>query len=140
MGKKSRTKGAAGERELIAALRDELGDLVNPRRNLEQTRTGGGYIEGENEGGDIAGIPGWSVESKRYATATDSDVSGWWSQTVEQSGGKTPALCYRLDRQRWRVVLRASDVIPELSSESDDVTVTTTIPALCTIIRERFTD
>ena len=125
MGKKSRTKGKAGELELCGLLRDLLGDKVPVKRNLNQARDGG-------TGGDVAGVPGWAIECKRAAIY----CSGWWDQAEAQAtNGEIPALAYRLDRRQWMVELRGRDVIPEMAH--DDFRVTMPLEAFATVVRER---
>lgn len=105
MGKiNSRAKGKSAERELINILKVHLPEYANDlERNLEQTRNGGH---------DILGLPGWCIEVKRYARVTQGDLIGFWSQACEQArkDGGRPALAYRLDRQEWRVIVRAMDM------------------------------
>lgn len=91
----SRTKGAAGEREVARILQDQLG--IELTRNLDQTRDGG-Y--------DLLGLPGWAIEVKRYKTAGKAERQAWWKQAVEQAGEDLqPVVIYRLDRQGWRVMM-----------------------------------
>lgn len=99
MGKTSRTKGAAGERELAALLNERLGLTLS--RRLAQYQRGGH---------DLDGWEGVHIEVKRYATATQGQVAGWWQQTLEQcAGGETPVLAYRANAQKWRFVIRPCD-------------------------------
>lgn len=92
MGAMQRTKGQAGEREVAALVRDLTGWDV--KRRVRQH-------DGDS---DLEGIPGWSVEVKRHASATRSDIAGWWRQAVTQAKGLLPVLFYRLDRDSWRAV------------------------------------
>ena len=95
MGAMSRTKGKAGECEVAAILAELTGNQV--RRRVRQH-------DGDD---DLVGLPGWSVEVKRYASAPLALVAGsWWPQAVEQARmtGSLPVLFYRGDRQPWRVV------------------------------------
>ena len=95
MGAASRSKGKAGERELAALLSAITGHDV--RRRVRQH-------DGDD---DLQGIPGWSIEVKRYATAPLARVAGeWWPQAVEQARATNtlPVLFYRADRQPWRTV------------------------------------
>lgn len=87
-----RTKGAAGEREVAALVRDLTGWDV--RRRVRQ------------HGGDsdLTGIPAWSIECKRHRSATRGDIAAWWRQCVAQAGELRPVLFYRLDRCDWRAV------------------------------------
>jgi hypothetical protein len=89
-----RTKGQAGEREAAALICDLTGWHV--RRRVRQH-------DGDS---DLEGVPGWSVEIKRHAAATRSDIARWWAQAVSQADrtGAVPVLLYRLDRDKWRAV------------------------------------
>lgn len=92
----SRTKGAAAEREAAKLIEDHLG--FRCKRNLMQTAEGGH---------DLIGIPGWAVEVKRYAQASNAIKEGWWQQAVRQANevGAKPVVLYRLDRSYWRALL-----------------------------------
>lgn len=94
MGGLSRNKGKAGERELAALLKELTGHDV--RRRVRQH-------DGDD---DLMGLPGWSIECKRYATAPLFLVAQWWRQAAEQAQqtDAMPVLFYRADRQPWRVV------------------------------------
>lgn len=107
MGKMSRSKGAAGERELATLLRDRAGATVT--RNLSQTRDGGH---------DLEGLP-WAVEVKRYREAKRGLIRGWWEQACSQADldGRPPLLAYRQDRDEWRFVLPGSDSRYEMTAE-----------------------
>src|SRR4051812_39388897 len=87
-GKRSRNKGASGERELLKLLGDELGQSLN--RNLTQTREGGG---------DCLEVRGWVIEVKRQEKLSRPT---WWAQALRQAVGKgEPMLCYRRNREPW---------------------------------------
>jgi len=90
----SRNKGATGEREIAALIRDLTGWDV--RRRVRQH-------EGDS---DLEGVPGWSVEVKRHAGAGRADIARWWRQAVAQAerAGAVPVLFFRLDRDAWRAV------------------------------------
>lgn len=96
MGSKSRNKGAAGERELIREIEEWTG--IRLERNLAQS-FGGGH--------DLIGLDHWAIECKRYRDITDSDKRIFWHQAVFQARtvGKAPAVCFRSDRQPWRVLV-----------------------------------
>lgn len=102
MSAASRNKGKTGERELAAALKIITGFDV--RRRVRQH-------EGDN---DLEGVPGWSIECKRYGRATHALIEGWWYQAVQQARAtKTlPLLCYRVDRGDWRAVWPAGVHLP----------------------------
>ena len=128
-GKKSRNKGAAGEREFFKLVEEHLG--VKLRRNLSQYQ--------ENGLGD-AKLADFHLEIKRGKVYE----SRWWRQAVMQ----TPdwlhvALCYRLDRQQWKVKLCGPDWIEELSdSDLDQETgwnsIEISLEAFFQIVRERL--
>lgn len=86
----SRNKGKRAEQEIVNLLKDAGFDVS---RNLDQTRDGG-Y--------DILGIDDIALEVKR---AKKPLVNKWWEQTVKQAGDKFPVLAYRLDNQKWKVVV-----------------------------------
>ncbi|MEX8495485.1 hypothetical protein [Sphaerotilus sp.] len=94
MGAMQRTKGQTGEREAAALIRDLTGWDV--RRRVRQ------------HGGDsdLEGVPGWSVEIKRHASASRGEIRAWWAQAVAQArpAGLLPVLLYRRDRDQWRAV------------------------------------
>ena len=92
MGRMQRTKGKVGEREAAALIRQHTGWAATRR-----VRNGAGDS-------DLIGVPGWSVEVKRRASASRAQIAQWWSQCVEQAGWDLPVLLYRLDRCSWRVV------------------------------------
>lgn len=97
MGATSRTKGAAGEREVAAMLFDELG--LRFSRDLRQTQ--------QRELGDLvcedAAFP-FTLEVKRYASGWDCrDAWEAQAQTAAHKAGKHPAVAFRFDRQEWRV-------------------------------------
>jgi len=107
MGLKSRNKGKAGEREIAALVRDLTGWEV--RRRVRQH-------EGDS---DLEGVPGWSVEVKRYARAARADVRGWWEQAARQAAavGQTPVLFWRQDRDEWRAVWPVAESLAIPSTE-----------------------
>lgn len=96
MGASSRNKGAAGERELILEIEQWTG--IRLERNLSQA-FGGGH--------DLIGLDHWAIECKRYREITYSDKAAFWRQAVEQANKvrKVPAVCFRADRQPWRVLV-----------------------------------
>jgi len=94
MGLKSRNKGKTGEREIAAIVRDLTGWDV--KRRVRQH-------DGDS---DLEGIPNFTPEVKRHATATRADVREWWKQAAEQAiaENRIPVLFYRRDRDEWRAV------------------------------------
>lgn len=104
MGAMAKRKGANGEREIAAWLRENVAALgdVDIERNLEQTRNGGH---------DLIGVPGIALEVKRVETLA---VRKWWEQTTQQaiSAGLFPVLAYRQNRRSWQFCLPASLIEP----------------------------
>lgn len=125
MSKKSRNKGAGGERELIRIIEDETG--IRLQRNLAQS-FGGGH--------DLIGLDHWAIECKRYASISNADKAQFWRQAVTQAKrvGKVPAVCFRADRQDWRAIVPYQSDIYDL----DDYRCTAeiTIELFCGLIRE----
>jgi hypothetical protein len=87
-----RTKGASGEREISAIVRDLTGFEVKRR------------VRNHAGDSDLTGIPGWSVEVKRHKTASRGEIKAWWQQAVSQCGSELPVLFFRRDRDDWRAV------------------------------------
>ncbi len=94
MGAMQRTKGQTGEREIAGILAELTGYSV--KRRVRQHA-------GDS---DLEGVPGWSVEIKRHASASRGDIRQWWAQAVAQAQrmGALPVLLYRRDRDQWRAV------------------------------------
>lgn len=139
MGKLSRDKGAAGEREFRRLFSELVG--VQVERNLCQTRDGGKH-------GDTEPLGNWSIEIKRAAKA---EISKWWLQAGEQAGrDKIPALAYRVDRHDWRVIVplysidKGSEVFrnPLYCEDTDSFfspllwTAEISLPAFAALVRE----
>lgn len=93
----SRNKGAAFEREISKLILDNLG--IKTQRQLVQYQQKGLS--------DLVGLPGWSVECKRYKSATHADKRTWWNQacvSAELEGG-LPVVIYKVDRQEIRCII-----------------------------------
>ncbi len=94
----SRNKGAAGERELAAKLR-EYG---------YQCRRGQQY-SGANGDADVIGLPGVHIECKRVERLNLSEAM---KQAVRDAGAvEVPAVFHRKNRDRWLVTMRLDDWI-----------------------------
>ena len=97
-GAKSRNKGARGEREVCAMLRDNLGGEFC--RNYKQ------YAEAQH--GDIEQLAGpYLIEVKNCATL---NLKAWWQQAVTAADkrGAVPCLAYKITRAGWRFVVPLS--------------------------------
>ncbi len=97
MGRKSQRKGADGERELAAALR-EYGYEI---------KRGGSLSFGELP--DLAGLPGIHIECKRCEQVRLSE----WMAQAERDGKRfhdgAPAVFHRRSREPWLVTMRLTD-------------------------------
>lgn len=94
-GRKSREKGARGEREICALLRDNLGGEYN--RLLKQYQ--------QSQLADIEQlVGGYSLEVKNCATL---NLKAWWHQAVTAADkrGAIPCLAYKITRAGWRFVI-----------------------------------
>ncbi len=92
MSAMQRRKGQVGEREAAELIREHTGWAVRRR------------VRNAAGDSDLVGVPGWSVEIKRHASASRGDLARWWAQTLAQAGDRLPLLLYRLDRGAWRAV------------------------------------
>lgn len=117
-GRMARNKGQSGEREVIKLLepvvQKVLGNDVQLKRNLVQTR-GGGH--------DIVGLEQFAIEVKRCEQLS---LGTWWKQTYDQATGERgerggelvgdvgsglliPVLIYRQNRKGWKVRMLPGD-------------------------------
>ena len=117
MGLKSRTKGKAGEREVLNLLGDRLSTRY--ARNLNQSDLGGC---------DCLELDGIALEVKRAAKPS---LNAWWQQACEQAEKleRSPVWAYRLDRQQWRFVVLLSDLSSALPMSRE--TATLSLEAFC---------
>lgn len=111
MGKMQRTKGQVGEREFAHLIQDNLG--VECHRRVEQVRDSGHDLD----------LFDYAIEIKR---AKKMKLTPWWRQTVENAEAinKIPVLAYRLDNQKWHVVMSFKDVLEYSGDRTLDRTVT----------------
>ena len=107
----ARNKGATGERELCRWIKDNLGVLGDPERNLEQVRSGGA---------DIINVYPFIFEVKRVENL---DLVSWWIQVKtaweqlrdmsdvdEQAGidrNLIPVVAFRQNNQPWEFLIHA---------------------------------
>lgn len=105
MGKKSRRKGANGEREVAKIWKCYLGG--EPKRNLGQYR--------ESSGRDLDGTQPYCVQIKR--TARSSPVAKWFAEAVGATDTQyfIPALVHRGDKEDWLVTLPLEDFLEALA-------------------------
>ena len=129
MGRMQRRKGQVGEREAAALIAEHTGWEVRRR------------VRNAAGDSDLLGVPGWSIEIKRYASATVSQIAGWWDQCVDQAGGQLPVLFYRLNRGQWRAVWPlAVNLQVQCANQWRDYewTVEGSIPAWAAIARDIY--
>ena len=93
-------KGDRAEREVLALLRDVLGDhLVRAR------------LEGSNDHGDIAGLPQCAVQVKNYADVARAVREGLQGAAEQKANAGLPwgAAFVRRPRGRYVVCMDAED-------------------------------
>jgi Holliday junction resolvase len=102
----SRSKGAAGERELAKILSEELNIKVN--RKLDQAR----------EGGDDIQIGKYRIEVKRREKLQPDK----WVEQVEQCTdvGEIGVVAYRRNGKPWRWIVPHEWMIEKLRDDIDD--------------------
>jgi len=101
-----RQKGSRGERELAKLLNEKF-DL-DASRNLTQTREGGEDI-------NLNAI-GICIEVKRQEALS---VNTWWKQisNAAAQANLMPVLAYRQNRKKWKFVLPATLLSPEIKGK-----------------------
>ena len=105
----SRVKGASFERTCATKInqwfQDYTGYDIEVKRDLEQYRSG--------DHGDLIGLPGWTIECKRYnSNGSVFYRREWWEQvvTASLSNGTQPVLIYKYDRQPMCCVVFLSSI------------------------------
>lgn len=84
----AKRKGDQAEREVLAFLRDHLGDhLVRAR------------LEGTNDHGDVSGMPGMTVQVKSYADTARAVSDGMADVAVQKVNAKTQWGCVFVRRR-----------------------------------------
>ena len=100
----ARAKGAAGERQFCALVKEHTG--IELQRKLDQTRGGGHDLECVFPS-DISRWP-WACEVKRTKVATNAKMVKWWKQTLVQAEKSKlqPLLAWREDRKKWKITVQ----------------------------------
>ena len=104
MGRKSRDKGASGERELARELSRLLG--IEARRGCQ-------YHGGPGSPDVVADIPDVHIECKRTERLRLYEALG---QAIDDAGEKVPVVVHRQNNKPWVVVVRLED-IPKLATQ-----------------------
>lgn len=99
MGKMSRDKGKAGEREAAALLREW---------GFESARRGQQYAGGADSP-DVVGLPGWHIEVKR--TETLRLYPALEQMERDKAGTSKAVVFHRRSRKGWVAILRAEDFL-----------------------------
>lgn len=97
MGSKSQRKGAAGERELAAILKEYGYDCAR----------GGSLSFGEIP--DVLGLPGVHIEVKRVEKLNVGEAMEQSIRDSERMQDGIPALFHRRNRKPWLVTMRLED-------------------------------
>tara|TARA_Y100001963_G_scaffold135532_1_gene197179 strand:- start:522 stop:893 length:372 start_codon:yes stop_codon:yes gene_type:complete len=98
MGKKSRTKGASFERWVANKLKTVWPDA---------RRRGNAQADGKQIESDVEGVPGWSVECKRYAEQPSWSQCEKWFNDIP-CDGRQKLLVVRADRRQAFVYLQTN--------------------------------
>lgn len=109
-GSSSARKGANGERELAAVLREY-------RYNVER---GGSMSFGEVP--DLTGLPGVHIECKRVERLNVSEAMKQTQRDSELFKDGAPAVFHRRSRESWLVTIRLADWM-ELYRARDTVSI-----------------
>lgn len=100
IGRSSRAKGAAGERELCKWLDENFELESKAERNLDQVRSGGIDI--------ITSLP-VVFEVKRCESL---DLTKWWIQAkaAAEIVSKVPVVAFRQNRKKWEFLIGADQI------------------------------
>lgn len=99
MGKMSRTKGGVGEREVVK--------LAKAAGFPDAERTSNGRHQRTR--GDIAGVPGMSIEVKRTEQIRFRE---WVAQVEESAGGVLiPVIAHRQNNMGWWAMLPLDELL-----------------------------
>ena len=105
MGRRSRQKGARGEREVRDVLR---------AHGFEARRDG--RLDDDLD----HNLDGWHLEVKRRE---QYQLDSWWKQAVDDAGDRRPVVVFRKSNDEWKVVLRLTDFLATLDGgKEEDVT------------------
>jgi len=96
--KSPKNKGSAGERELAKWLQRTLNLDEAPKRNLEQTRSGGADLI----------LPPFMFEVKRCERL---DLDSWWVQITKATGNESiRVVAFRQNHRPWEFLISANYV------------------------------
>lgn len=96
-GRTSQRKGASGERELAALLREHGYEI----------KRGGSLSFGEVP--DLVGLPGVHIEVKRVERLNVGEAMNQAIRDADRFHDGVPALFHRRNRQPWLVTMRLED-------------------------------
>ena len=97
MAMNSREKGARGERELAAVLREY---------GFEAER--GQQFKGGPDSPDVKGLDGIHIECKRVESL---NIDKAMEQAIRDAGDNIPAVFHRRNKKPWKVTLLLEDFI-----------------------------
>jgi len=104
MGRKSRNKGASGERELARELSRLFG--IEARRGCQ-------YHGGPGSPDVAADIPGVHIECKRTERLRLYEAL---EQAIDDAGEKVPVVMHRQNHKPWVAIVRLDD-LPRLATQ-----------------------
>lgn len=102
MGKMSRNKGAAGERELARKL--ELA-LKLPKGTLYRSRQ---FCGAGGDHGDVLGLPGVHIECKRTERL---NLYAALKQAINDAGDNIPVVFHRKNLEPWVAILEIDNLL-----------------------------
>lgn len=107
MGRKSKQKGARGEREVAAMLNSVIARLSQRYGVLHDKVQRTSYMQANKGGDDLCGVEWASIEVKRHEKIIPSKLRDWWAQTCGQATrNRVPILLYRRNHEPWRARVR----------------------------------
>ena len=105
----SRRKGAVGEREVAAYLREH--GFTEARR--------GQQFHGGSDSPDVVGMTGFHIEVKRVERL---DLNAAMEQSIRDAAkNEIPVVFHRRDRDYWKVTMRLDDFMKVLSDTADAI-------------------
>lgn len=123
--KKSRNKGASGEREFCREI-GKLLDISWIRRNLAQYQNSGcdlityppeGVIVSDREQLIVDTMALFAIEIKRHKRCNPGQIKRWFAQAKKQASGqpqRIPIMAYRADYCDWIIMV---PTVPDADSE-----------------------
>lgn len=101
----SKRKGAVGEREIAAYLREHGFDAHR-----------GQQYKGSPDSPDVTGLDGFHIEVKRVERL---NIYQALAQAIRDCGNKIPIVIHRRNRDEWKVTMRLDDFMEVLNGRNN---------------------